>query len=40
MDNKKSSRELKEETDRLTALFECGGEMETHLEAALKEYRG
>lgn len=36
----KASRKLEEETVRLTALFECGGEMEAHLDAALKKYRG
>ena len=36
----KASRKLEEERVRLTGLFECGGEMESHLEAALKKYRG
>ena len=36
----KARKKLEEETARLTSLFECGGVMETHLEAALKKYRG
>lgn len=36
----KAIKGLEEETARLTALFECGEEVESHLEVALKKYRG